>query len=96
MKVDAMFVKELRREVVLQITRLRRLIQEQGTRESWEDSLYRLKKLKMLLDGLLADGELVIVSPREVYSNDGQKSISIRVIKKLAKFFRFDREDEEL
>lgn len=92
MKVDAMFVKELRREVVLQIARLRRLIHEQGTRESWEDSLYRLKKLKMLLDGLLADGELVIVANE----NDGQKNIAIRAVKKLARFFRFDRDDEDL
>jgi hypothetical protein len=62
MKVDAQLVAELRKEVGLQIERVRRMIEQEGARDSWFLSLYRLKTLKKLLTGLLNDGELVLAN----------------------------------
>jgi hypothetical protein len=62
MKVDAQLVAELRKEVGLQIERVRRMIEQEGARDSWLLSLYRLKTLKKLLTGLLNDGELVLAN----------------------------------
>ena len=96
MRVDAKLVVELRREVGLQIERIRRMIEEQGARDSWLQSMYRLKILKHLLTGLLNDGELVLdglnndqspVANRQSTNKDG-------FMWKLARFFKMVNPEE--
>jgi len=91
MKVDAKLVAELRREVGLQIERVRRMIEEHGARDSWLQSLYRLKVLKRLLNGLLRDGELVLDGyddhQSQVTNKDG-------FMWKLARFFKMVNSEE--
>ena len=88
MKVDAKLVVELRREVGLQIERVRRMIEKEGARESWLLSLYRLKTLKKLLTGLLNDGELILAN--DGYDNQKREGFMWR----LARFFRMVNPDE--
>ena len=96
MKVDAMLVVELKREVGLQIERIRRMIEKDGARDTWLLSLYRLKTLKRLLTGLLNDGELVLdglnndqspVANRQSHNKDG-------FMWKLARFFKMVNPEE--
>jgi len=92
MKVDAKLVAELRREVGLQIERVRRMIEEHGARDSWLQSLYRLKVLKTLLNGLLRDGELVL----DGYDDHQQQQVSCKdgFMWKLARFFKMVNPEE--
>ena len=91
MKVDAKLVVELKREVGLQIARLQKMIEQQGARDSWLESMYRLKVLKRLLKGLLDDGELVLTGWD---GNEGTKQVNEGVLMKLARLFRMVNEDE--
>jgi hypothetical protein len=88
MKVDAQLVAELRKEVGLQIERVRRMIEEQGARDSWLLSLYRLKVLKKLLTGLLEDGELVLAN----FDHENQSPKGLML--KIAKFFKMVNPEE--
>jgi hypothetical protein len=97
MKVDAQLVAELRKEVGLQIERVRRMIEEQGARDSWLLSLYRLKVLKKLLTGLLNDGELVLAN----FDHENQSPVTNRqspnregLMLKIAKFFKMVNPEE--
>ncbi len=90
MKVDAKLVVELKREVGLQIARLQKMIEQQGARDSWLESMYRLKVLKRLLIGLLNDGELVLAD----WDGNETKQTNEGVLMKLARFFRMVNEDE--
>ena len=89
MKVDAKLVVELRREVGLQIERIRRMIEADGARDSWLQSMYRLKVLKTLLTGLLNDGELVLdgYDAQQTKEREG-------FMWKLARFFRMVNPEE--
>jgi len=88
MKVDAKLVVELRREVGLQIERIRRMIEADGARDSWLQSMYRLKVLKTLLTGLLNDGELVL----DGYDDQQKKREGF--MWRLARFFRMVNPEE--
>jgi hypothetical protein len=90
MKVDAQLVAELRKEVGLQIERVRRMIEEQGARDSWLLSLYRLKVLKKLLTGLLEDGELVLAN----FDHENQSPNREGLMLKIAKFFKMVNPEE--
>ena len=97
MKVDAKLVVELRREVGLQIERVRRMIEKDGARDTWLLSLYRLKTLKRLLTGLLNDGELVLDGCNDNRSQDGERETrdeKIGLLRKLARFFRMENPEE--
>jgi hypothetical protein len=90
MKVDAQLIAELRKEVGLQIERVRRMIEEQGVRDSWLLSLYRLKVLKKLLTGLLEDGELVLANFDERDEGRNREGLML----KIAKFFKMVNPEE--
>jgi hypothetical protein len=97
MKVDAQLVAELRKEVGLQIERVRRMIEQEGARDSWLLSLYRLKTLKRLLTGLLQDGELVLAN----FDHENQSPVTNRqspnregFMFKLARFLRMTNPEE--
>jgi len=90
MKVDARLVVELRREVGLQIERVRRMIEEQGARDSWLQSMYRLKVLKTLLNGLLRDGELVLDGCDNQQATGKRESF----MWKLSRFFKMVNPEE--
>jgi hypothetical protein len=97
MKVDAQLVAELRKEVGLQIERVRRMIEEQGVRDSWLLSLYRLKVLKKLLTGLLEDGELVLANFDERDEGRGARDEGRDregLMLKIAKFFKMVNPEE--
>ena len=94
MKVDARLVVELRREVGLQIERVRRMIEEQGARDSWLQSMYRLKVLKTLLNGLLRDGELVLDGCNDNREERETRDEKIGLLRKLARFFRMENPEE--
>jgi hypothetical protein len=97
MKVDAQLVAELRKEVGLQIERVRRMIEEQGARDSWLLSLYRLKTLKRLLTGLLRDGELVLADFDERDEGRGARDEGRDregLMLKIAKFFKMVNPEE--
>jgi hypothetical protein len=97
MKVDAQLVAELRKEVGLQIERVRRMIEEQGVRDSWLLSWYRLKVLKKLLTGLLNDGELVLTDFDERDEGRGARDEGRNregFMFKLARFFKMVNPDE--
>jgi len=87
MKVDAKLVVELRREVGLQIERIRRMIEADGARDSWLQSMYRLKVLKTLLTGLLNDGELVLDGHDNQQKREG-------FMWKLSRFFKMVNPEE--
>jgi len=90
MKVDAQLVAELRKEVGLQIERVRRMIEQEGARDSWLLSLYRLKTLKRLLTGLLQDGELVLAN----FDHENQSPNREGFMFKLARFLRMTNPEE--
>jgi len=95
MKVDAKLVAELRREVGLQIERVRRMIEKEGARDTWLMSLYRLKTLKGLLTGLLNDGELVLDGhDDQVVTNNRQLQKRGGFMFKLARFFKMVNPEE--
>mgnify|MGYP000725697871 CR=1 FL=1 len=94
MKVDAKLVVELRREVGLQIERVRRMIEKDGARDTWLLSLYRLKTLKRLLTGLLNDGELVLDGCNDNREERETRDEKIGLLRKLARFFRMENPEE--
>jgi hypothetical protein len=97
MKVDAQLVAELRKEVGLQIERVRRMIEQEGARDSWLLSLYRLKVLKRLLTGLLNDGELVLANFDERDEGQGVRGEGRDregLMLKIAKFFKMVNPEE--
>ena len=96
MKVDAKLVAELRREVGLQIERVRRMIEKEGARDAWLESLYRLKTLKRLLTGLLSDGELVLdgYDDHKLSVTNCQLPNKEGFLWKLSRFFRMVNPEE--
>jgi hypothetical protein len=73
MKVSALLVKELKREVVFQLRRVEQeMAGRNGDGRQWKglrQSHYRFKALLTLLEGLEHDGELVI-SPEPVVTDN--------------------------
>jgi hypothetical protein len=76
MKVSALLVKELKREVVFQLRRVEQEMAKNGVRgkgEGLRQSHARFKALLTLLRGLEHDGELVISPEPGVTENPAQK-----------------------
>ncbi|MCS7187602.1 MAG: hypothetical protein RMK89_11715 [Armatimonadota bacterium] len=73
MKVDKGFVVELKQEVSFQLNRIRKEIERSGARDGLLQSLYRLKRLKELLNGLLRDGEVVLTGCIHLVNEDEEK-----------------------